>query len=121
MAICKNANLEGIRIGGLEHHIALYADDVILFCSKLEHTRPTLLDLLRFYFAGYKVNDSKCLFIFIMFLNEMRQKTLRFPFPFWSKGFTYLGIEISPTIDKIVPNNYNPMLDKVTQLVNRWT
>lgn len=42
MPIRNNTNYKGIRIGDWEHRIALYADDVILFCSNLQQTLPAL-------------------------------------------------------------------------------
>lgn len=38
----------------MEHRITLYAYDVILFCSNLKQTLPTLLELISAYgvFAG---------------------------------------------------------------------
>lgn len=38
--------LERKKIGDMEHRITLYADDVILFCSNLKQTLPTLLELI---------------------------------------------------------------------------
>ena len=122
MAIRNHTSFKGIRIGDTEHRIALYADDVILFCSNLKQTLPALLDQINFFgtFAGYKINYSKSV---ILFLNERERLHPPIPTPFTVSlnGFTYLGVKIAPTTDKIVPNNYNTLTDKVTQLINRWT
>lgn len=122
MAIRKDPILEGIKVGGVEHRIALYADDIILFCSNLKHTLPTLLELIKSFgsFAGYKINDTKSAIMF-MNENEAQNPPIHCPFLISPKGFTYLGIKISTSIDKIIPDNYNPIVNKVTQLVNRWT
>ena len=119
MAIRKSVNFKGITIGDMEHRIALY---VILFCSNLKQTLTSLLDLTNYFgsFAGYKINYSKSE---ILFLNERERlhPPIHTPFTTSLKGFSYLGVKIAPIIDKIVPNNYNSLTDKVTHLINRWT
>ena len=42
------------------------------------------------------------------------------PFMVSLNGFTYLGVKIASTTDKIVPNNYKALTHKVTQLINKW-
>ena len=58
MAIRNIVMFKGINIGDMEHCIALYADDVIMFCSNLKQTLPALVDLTSYFgsFAGYKIN-----------------------------------------------------------------
>lgn len=58
-----------------------------------------------------------------MFLaeNERRNPSVSNPFAVSREGFTYLGIKIMPTIDKIIMANYNPLTEGVIQLINRWT
>lgn len=96
MAIRKDPVLEGIKVGGVEHRIALYANDIILFCPNLKHTLPALLELIKLFgsFAGYKINDTKSA---IMFMNENgpQNPPIHCPFLISPKGFTYLGIKIS--------------------------
>ena len=55
-------------------------------------------------------------------MNEKEQlhPPIHTPFMVSLNGFTYLGVKIAPTTDKNVPNNYNTLTDKVTQLINRW-
>lgn len=112
MTIRKHADITGIRVGEIEHRISLYADDIILFCSRLEKTLPSLLNLLRIFgtFSGNKINNSKSV---IMFLTESERNSPLIPTPFTvsKQGFTYLGVQNTPTIDKIISANYDP-LDK---------
>lgn len=58
-----------------------------------------------------------------MFLTENERNTplISTPFTVSKQGFTYLGVQITPTIDKIVSANYDPLMDNITQLINRWT
>ena len=122
MAIRKHADITGIKVGDIEHRISLYADDVILFCSRLEKTLPGLLKLMKTFgtFSDYKINNSKSV---IMFLteNERNSPPISTPFTVSKQGFTYLGVRITPTIDKMISVNYDPLVENVTQLINRWT
>lgn len=83
----------GIEIGGLDHRIALYADDVILFLKILEKSIPTILDLISNFgsISGYKINKSKSS---IMFLNSVeRGNPPKYTCHFKNVNkFTYLGI-----------------------------
>ena len=81
-----------------------------------------MLDLISTFgvFAGYKINSTKSVILF-MNDNERLNPPFHTPFLVSLKGFVYLGVEIPPTIDKMVPTKYNPLTDKVTDLINRWT
>lgn len=69
IAIRSHPTIHGICIEDLEHRIALYADDAIVFLSKLKNSIPSLLILIGLFggFSGFKVNKNKSS---IMFLNE---------------------------------------------------
>ena len=100
----------------------MYADDVILFCSSLKQSLPALLDLLGTFgvFSGYKVNNGKSV---IMFLSDRERLNppISTPFVVSKLGFTYLGVTITPTIKGIIPANYTPLTESVSQLIDRWT
>lgn len=119
IAICNHVIVTGITIRDSERRLALYADDIILFCSTLEQTLPTLLDLLGSLgvFSGYKINKYV-----IMFLAEKERlnPSISTPFPVTKEGFTYVGVKIMPTVNKIIAANYNQLTEAVTQLINRW-
>lgn len=105
----------------MEHCIALYAYDVILFCSNLKQSLSALLDLTYYFssFAGYKIHYSKSVILF-MDEKDRLNPPLNTHFMVSHNGFRYLGVNISPTTDKVIPNSHNTLIDKVTQLINRW-
>lgn len=82
-----------IRIGGCEHRISLFADDIILFLRKLTQSLPALLNVIESVgmISGYKVNNTKSN---IMFLNNIERKnpTVGDKFHNSPRGFKYLGI-----------------------------
>lgn len=121
IAIRTHPMICGINTGGLEHRIALFADDAIVFLSDLRKSIPSLLELLREFgvFSGFKVNKDKSS---IMFLNEKERKNPLIPHPFINAVdyFNYLGINITPKIVNISSTNYEPMLASVSESFTRW-
>lgn len=47
ISIRNHPSIGPIRLGNVDHHISLYADDVVLFISQPEKSGPVLLDLIR--------------------------------------------------------------------------
>lgn len=122
IAVRSNSIIKGIQIKDHDHRIALYADDTILFLTRLKRSVPALLQLIDRFgkFSGYKINKTKSS---ILFLNtqERHQPPVGHPFINAINGFKYLGIVITPTIDKLVSANYNPVITKVCETVDRWS
>lgn len=63
MAIHKSSEITGISIGGLEHCISLFADDVVLYLSNLDSSVQTVDQILKLFgeFSGYIVKQTKVL------------------------------------------------------------
>lgn len=51
---------------------------------------------------------------------ERLNPPLNTPFRNIMNSFTYLGVKITPTIESIIPTNYNPVTESVVESINRW-
>lgn len=60
-AIRQSEELQGVNVGGTEHIIGLFADDVIIFLEQPDICFPHLMSLLETYeyYSGYKLNIAK--------------------------------------------------------------
>ncbi len=110
IAIRSHSTIRGICTGALEHRIALYADDAIIFLSELGKYIPSLLKLIGLFgnFSGFKINKDKSS---IMFLNEQERLNPKISHPFVNavNGFDYLGIKRTPKISLVSSANYDPL------------
>ncbi len=122
MAIRVHDGLAGIQIGEQEHRISLYADDVILFLTRLNDSIPNLIALIQKFgeFSGYKINFSKSS-LFFLNKSERLTPTIKTPFTNAKNGFTYLGVKITPEIKTIVSSNYDSLTENITNTLNRLT
>lgn len=110
-----------MKIEETEHIISLFADDIIIYLSNLASSIPTLVSVIESFgkFSGYKVNNSKSTILFLN-KNERQNPPIIMSFSASQKGFTYLGINIVPEIENIVASNYDPLVQSVTESLNRW-
>lgn len=71
-------------------------------------------------FSGYKINNSKSV---LMYLNETERKNpkVNTQFLITTKGFKYLGVKITPELNDIIPANYEPLMDQVTEQFRCWS
>lgn len=120
IAVRTHSQIRGITSGGIENRLALYADDIVLFVRNLVVPLPALLKLIKDFdvFSGYKVNRSK---YNILFLKESERLNPPVHTDFSPEGFKYLGINITPEIEDLVPATYNPIIASVIDSINRWT
>lgn len=122
MAVRAHTKISGIVIGGVDHSISLYADDIIFFLTDIKNSIPEQIKLIDKIgqFSGYTINNSKSVLMF--FSEEKRNNpTINTPFIATTEGFKYLGVKITPQLDKIILANNNPLVDKVTEAVNKWS
>lgn len=122
MAVRAHDGLAGIQIGEQEHRISLYADDVILFLTRLKDSIPNLIALIQEFgkFSGYKINFSKSSQLFLN-KSERLTPTIKTLFTNAKNGFTYLGVKITPEIKTIVSSNDDSLTENITNTLNRLT
>ena len=61
MAIGNSPDITGIQIGGTEHRLSLFADDVVLFLTDLGRSVQAVGQILKVFgeFSGYNINQKK--------------------------------------------------------------
>lgn len=92
------------------------------FLTKLKSSIPNLMTLIENFgeFSGYKINNSKSV---LLFLNkeERHKPIINTPFMTTTEGFGYLGVKITPYLNKIIPLNYDPLMDKTIEMLQKWS
>lgn len=114
----RGTQVNPVRLYGVDHHISLFADDILLFLSKVESSVPHVLKLFDYlgYLSVYRINWDKSI---LMLLNNTA--LINVPQNILIKDtFTYLGIHISPRIARIVKENYVKVLKNILTDIQRW-
>lgn len=106
-------------IGGHNHIISLYADDIILFLDNFDTSIPPIMKIFDHFssLSGYKINWSKSS------LMPLNSKPIKATLPACiqvKSSFTYLGITVHNSIHKINKDNYITMLHKIRSDMQRW-
>lgn len=121
IAIRSHPHVSGITVGPTEHRISLFADDVILFLSKLSRSIQIILEIIKSFseISGYKINKTKSS-ILVLNTNEKISPTsdvLQFKIV---TEFKYLGIYISSDLEQVAATNYKLILNEVDNSFERW-
>lgn len=117
-AIRNSPDITGISVGGKDHKIALYADDILLFITNPTKSIPAVLEVINQFskFSGYKIIFSKSE---VMPLgNSFRP--ISCPFKWSPTGFTYHGISITPSLEAMYKANFEPLLKRICDDLDRW-
>ncbi len=108
-----------IKIHDHNHSISLYADDIILY---LDHFDVSVFSIIKEFdnfsnLSGYKINWSKSA---LMPINNVKVNSSIPSFIPIKESFIYLGITIYKNIHKIARDNFNNILVKVKNDIQRW-
>lgn len=97
-------------------------DNIIFFRIHLNYSIPNLITLIEKFgeFSGYKVNKSKSILL-LLNQEERLNPIINTPFPVTQDGFKYLGVWIAPKLGDTVSINYDPLVDTVTETLDRWS
>lgn len=108
-------------MGGIDHRISLYADDVVLFLSHPEESISALLKLIREFgeISGYTVNWDKSEFLPLK--GEFDPNFLKtLPFRIVSDKIKYLGVTIPKNPSSLYKLNFLEMTDKLKSWIESW-
>ncbi len=101
------------------HSISLYADDIILYLDHFDvSVSSTIKEFDNFSsLSGYKINWSKSA---LMPINNVKVNSSIPSFIPIKESFIYLGNTIYKNINKIARDNFNNILIKVKNDIQRW-
>ena len=120
-AIRSNSKIAGIKFGGAEHKISLYADDLLMYIMDPLTSFPLILECLEEYSAasGYKLNLTKSE-ILPFNVHDTRIRQITSPLKWSPKGIKYLGIWIGKSFDKTYSENYIKLMEQTKLDIKRW-
>lgn len=117
-----STHLQDIRQGNMEHRVSLYADNLLLYitdhvCCATEITQ--ILDNFGI-FSGYKINFHETLCLPI---NSSAKQLIQgqIMLNLSTQSFSYLGINITHSFEALHKNNFNKLLNKVKEDLQRWS
>jgi len=121
--IRANSNIMGVRgvEEGIEHKLMLYADDILLLSRDPLKSLPPLMSTIQLYsnVSGYKINWDKSEAMPISRTCYSHTVT-QFGFKWIPKGMKYLGVKLTQNVEDIMLLNYEPLLSKIKNNVDKW-
>lgn len=122
--IRSNTNIKGLELGGHQHKLCMFADNVLIFLTSPLLSAPSLIDILTKFskLSGLKKNQHNSKALNISLSSEL-QKQLQVSLPFtWSTThIPYLGISFTANPADLYTANYSPMLSQLTALMKKWS
>ena len=121
ISIRGHALIKPITLGGMDHKISLYADDIAIFVSDPENSVPHLLQLIDSFgeVSGYTINWQKSELLSLTadldptFLANTQFKTNLV-------SIKYLGIKLSKNPKTLFKINFMERLNKLKENVEKW-
>lgn len=120
-SIRQNKTIQGINIKGVEHKIACYADDVLIYLRNPTTSLPYLMEQLQNSgpISGYKLNIEKTEIITYNYNPPTNIKNV-YSLKWHTKSFKYLGIHLTKNTEKIQKMNFDPITAKTREDLTRW-
>ncbi|KAF7643269.1 hypothetical protein LDENG_00242520 [Lucifuga dentata] len=119
--IRADQRIRGVQVGGKEHKLFLYADDILRLATDPEPSAPIFLNICEAFseVSGYKINWQKSE-VMPVSSSCHRNTIMSLQFKWIDVGMIYLGIKLCPDITNIIILNMSPILMKIKTNLDRW-
>ena len=115
--------VKGIKLGKEEVKIIQFADDTTIFLDGTEGSLHKTLNIIETFgtYSGLKMNKDKSELIWLGRKKHSKEILCKnFTLSWGTTDFKLLGITFSTKLEDITTKNYEPLLKKVTQVINLW-
>lgn len=120
-AIRADIRIRGVKAGGREHKLFLYADDILWLSVDPVSSAPRFLKTMEAFseISGYKINLNKSE---VMPVSRTCLPSINNALKFrWiDSGMQYLGIRLTPDIEDMVQTNFSPLLQGIKTNLEKW-
>ncbi len=118
-AIRQDHIISPITIDNFKHHISLFADDILLYLSNISTSISQCLKIFNDFskVSGYKINWEKSVLMPLSVLCDTASVSSLIPV---SNAFTYVGIQILPSLQAVVKQNYSSLFNNIRRDLERW-
>ena len=115
--------VKGIKLGKEEVKIIQFADDTTIFLDGTEGSLQKALNIIETFgtYSGLRMNKDKSELIWLGRKKHTKEILCKNSTLSWGKtDFKLLGITFSTNLEEIPTKNYEPLLKKVSQVINLW-
>ena len=122
--IRQNKDIDGISIGNIIYKITQYADDTCLTVPFCPQTLNEIINTFQKFesLSGLKVNYDKTEILRIGSLKDSDAELYTIKPLKWSDGpIKILGIFLTTNNEDLLSLNYQPLIDKIVNLVKLWS
>ncbi len=118
-AIRQDHIISPITIDNFKHHISLFADDILLYLSNISTSISQCLKIFNDFskVSGYTINWKKSVLMPLSVLCDTASVSSLIPV---SNAFTYVGIQILPSLQAVVKQNYSSLFNNIRRDLERW-
>lgn len=118
-SIRLSPSITPIKIKSTQHHISLFADDVLLFFIDIKHSLPNILNFFeQFSFvSSYQINWTKSSLLPLSPVSKDEGANFNISVV---SHFKYLGINVFASLEKTVSMNYSKTLNMIKLDLERW-
>ena len=121
IGIRGHQDIKGIKLGGIETRVTLYADDLLVCLGDPASSIPILLEYINSFgkISGYTINWKKS--EFTPLVGKLTNKFLeKLPFRVVKDFFTYLGLKLMRDPKHIFKCNFTESIEKLKENIESW-
>lgn len=119
--IRQHPKISPVSIKGQEHHLLLYADDILLYVSNPKESIPSIMEVFNHFgsLSGFQINWDKSE-LMPVHLNHNSTMLNSVPFKIAKDRFMYLGVYVSRKPGLLLEENWNLKMNQLKKNIEFW-